>query len=240
VAIAPIRPASTIVVLRPAGDTFEVLLVRRNDKVAFMAGAYVFPGGRVDDDDAAAAAALYIDPAVIPARFSDLSPDEELRHRVAAVRELEEEAAVRVAPEALVPFAHWLTPEIEIRRYDTRFFVVRMPDGQEARHDDVEMTALEWLTPAEAAARFERAEINLPPPTWTTLRQLAAFSTIDDVVEWASRRSIVRVQPGFYKTEQQTMLTLPGDPTYPTIEGWDVPEYTRFLLQDGRWRPVRP
>ena len=35
------------------------------------------------------------------------------------------------------------------------------------------------------------------------------------------------------------MLTLPGDPTYPTIDGWDVPEDTRFLLQDGRWRPVK-
>jgi len=36
------------------------------------------------------------------------------------------------------------------------------------------------------------------------------------------------------------MLTLPGDPTYPTIEGWEVPEETRFVLQDGRWRAERP
>ncbi|MEZ5288614.1 MAG: hypothetical protein R2712_28165 [Vicinamibacterales bacterium] len=45
------RPASTVVVLRAAGTAYEVLLVRRNDRVAFMAGAFVFPGGRVDDDD---------------------------------------------------------------------------------------------------------------------------------------------------------------------------------------------
>ena len=44
------RPAATVIVLR-AGDPFEILMVRRNDKVAFMAGSFVFPGGRVDDGD---------------------------------------------------------------------------------------------------------------------------------------------------------------------------------------------
>jgi hypothetical protein len=43
-----------------------------------------------------------------------------------------------------------VTPEIETRRYDTRFFVARMPDGQTAKHDESETTALEWLSPSEA------------------------------------------------------------------------------------------
>jgi hypothetical protein len=46
----PTRPASTVVLLRPA-DPFEVFLVRRSDSIAFMGGAHVFPGGRVDEDD---------------------------------------------------------------------------------------------------------------------------------------------------------------------------------------------
>jgi 8-oxo-dGTP pyrophosphatase MutT (NUDIX family) len=57
------------------------------------------------------------------------------------VRELEEEANVRITIDDLQPFAHWVTPEIEIRRYDTRFFLARMPDGQVAKHDDSETTA---------------------------------------------------------------------------------------------------
>jgi 8-oxo-dGTP pyrophosphatase MutT (NUDIX family) len=232
------RPASTVVVLRSdADDRFEVLLVRRNDKVAFMAGAYVFPGGRVDDEDRAPA--LGLKPAV--SRFPDLTADAELPYRVAAVREVHEEANVSIGIDDLIPFAHWVTPQIETRRYDTRFFLARMPAGQTARHDAGEMTELEWLTPAEAISRCERGDILLPPPTWTTLKQLARFATIDDVIRWASAKPIVCVQPGFIKDEVQTMLTLPGDPLHPTIPGWEIPEDTRFVLQEGkRWTPVRP
>ena len=117
----------------------EVLLVRRNDKVAFMAGAYVFPGGRVDDEDRANARKLT---AAQESRYPDLSADEELPYRVAAVREVLEEANLTITVDGLIPFAHWVTPAIETRRYDTRFFLTRMPDGQTARHDDGEMTTL--------------------------------------------------------------------------------------------------
>ena len=92
---ADARPASTVVVLRPAArDAYEVLLVRRNDKVAFMGGAFVFPGGRVDaaDHDPGHRAGFLS----APARFADISPEEELPYRVAAVRELSEEASLAV------------------------------------------------------------------------------------------------------------------------------------------------
>src|SRR4029453_13791881 len=141
--IAPARPASTVIVLR-AGDPFEILMVRRNDKVAFMAGSFLFSRA----------------PAVA---FRDFSDAEEAPYRAAAVRELEEEANVRITIDDLQPFAHWVTPEIEIRRYDTRFFLARMPAGQVAKHDEGETTALEWLTPREAIERFNRRELLLPP-----------------------------------------------------------------------------
>lgn len=222
--VATLRPAATVVVVRPAADSdaFEVLMVRRNDKVAFMAGAYVFPGGRIDDADATAA-----------------NGDETLAFRIGAVRELEEEAGVRVDPGELLLIAHWVTPEIEIRRFDTRFFLVRMPQGETARHDDAETTEFSWLTPDAAIERCERGEIMLPPPTWTTIKRMRRHRTMDELFEWARSVAIPRVQPQFFKNEEQTMLTLPGDPTYPTIDGWDIPEDTRFLLQDGRWRPVK-
>jgi 8-oxo-dGTP pyrophosphatase MutT (NUDIX family) len=236
---AALRPASTVVVLRPgATAAFEVLLVRRNDRVAFMAGAYVFPGGRVDDADADGLR----DAAFLgePPRFSDLTTADEWRYRAAAVRELMEEANVRVEMDDLVPIAHWVTPEIEIRRYDTRFFLAQMPVGQEARHDDDEVTELAWLTPTDAVERCRRGQIMLPPPTWTTLRQLERHLTLPALLAWARQKRVVRVQPGFVTSEQGSVLTLPGDPSYPTIDGWDVPEETRFVLQEGRgWLPTR-
>jgi 8-oxo-dGTP pyrophosphatase MutT (NUDIX family) len=232
--IVEARPAATVIVLRE-GDPFEFLLLRRNDKVAFMAGSYVFPGGRLDTADYPAP-----DAALEPPTFTDLSAAEEAAYRRAAVREVMEEANVVIEPADLAPLAHWVTPEIEIRRYDTRFFLARMPAGQEPRHDDGEMTALEWMSPKAAIARFERRELLLPPPTWTTIRQLEKWSSIDDVFAWARQRAVVRVMPGFVKTDAVTMLTLPGDPLFPTIPGWEVPEETRFVLEGGaRWQPLK-
>jgi 8-oxo-dGTP pyrophosphatase MutT (NUDIX family) len=230
------RPASTIVVVRPGGP-FDVLLVKRNDNVAFMAGAYVFPGGRVDEEDAAAAL-RYHEP-IDEVRFADLDASEELAYRVAAVRELEEEAGVRVSPSVLIPLAHWVTPEVETRRYDTRFFLARMPDGQEPRHEQGETTEFVWLSPQQAVARCQQDEIMLPPPTWTTLKRLAAFASVDDVFAWARAQRIARIQPNLVRDAHQTTLTLPGDPTHPTLPGWDVPDDTRFVLHGGRWKPVR-
>ncbi len=233
--IVAARPAATVIVLRE-GDPFEVLLLRRNDQVAFMAGSYVFPGGRVDPADHPAAGA-----SLSPSSFSDLSDAEEAAYRQAAVRELKEEANVTVAPADLAPLAHWVTPEIEIRRYDTRFFLARMPAGQQPRHDNGEMTALEWVSPDQAVAKFGRREMLLPPPTWTTIRQLEKLTSIDAAFAWARQRRIVRVMPVFIKTDAVTMLTLPGDPLFPTIPGWEVPEETRFVLEDGaRWQPLKP
>ena len=234
------RPAATIVVLRQStAHPFEVLLMRRNDKVAFMAGAYVFPGGRVDDADVARAHALRVD---VPAasRFPDLTPDEDLAHRVAAIRELEEEAAVRLTIDALVPMAHWVTPDSEARRYDTRFYVASMPPDQEARHDDGEMTEMAWLAAAEAIDRCRQGAMMLPPPTWTTLKRLARFASMDDAFGWARSTPIVRVQPHLVREDRKATLTLPGDPSYPASPGWEVPEDTRFVLEEGKgWKPAK-
>jgi 8-oxo-dGTP pyrophosphatase MutT (NUDIX family) len=197
------RPASTVVLLRPTATRFEVFMVKRHDAVAFMAGAHVFPGGRVEADDAA-------------------DTDEE-RHRLAAVRELHEEAGVRVAPDALVPFAHWVTPQVETRRYDTMFFVAALPAAQTAAHDGVENTESAWFDPAEALDACRRGDILLPPPTWVTLRRLAAFSTIEDVLAWARTTTIVRVQPVVGDRDGARTLTVPDDGT-------------RFVLRDGRWQ----
>lgn len=240
--IAPLRPASTVVVLRDAAGGPQILMVRRNDRVAFMAGAYVFPGGRVDPGDSEGLEGLeaWRREGGAP-RFEDLDLTGEWAFRRAAARELLEEANVEVSPGSLEPFAHWVTPEIEIRRYDTRFFLARMPEGQDARHDEGEMTALQWVTPDEAIEQCLQGHILLPPPTWTTLRQLAPCRSADEAFAWARRRTIVRVQPGFIKSDEVTMLTLPGDPLFPTLPGWDVPDETRFVLEEGnRWLPQKP
>jgi 8-oxo-dGTP pyrophosphatase MutT (NUDIX family) len=269
-------PASTVVVVRSA-PSYEVLMVRRNDRVAFMAGAFVFPGGRVDPADFATDARTWCDGSDQLPGFPDLTAEQELPYRVAAIRELEEEAAVllarddgglvpqhaasrvraalhgtrdlaaavmheglRLALDALQPLAHWVTPDVEGRRYDTRFFLALMPDGQCAQSDASETTALVWISPADAIERGRRGEITLPPPTWTTLRRLARFETVNALFASLRHIHIVRVQPVVVRLGDRTILTLPGDPGNPAPPGWEVPEETRFILEEGgAWRPMR-
>lgn len=278
--VPPIRPAATVVVLRTATDgAVQVLMVRRNRAIAFMGGAYVFPGGRMDAGDAVISpdAMAGVDGLDAMGRFPDLSPDVEAAFRVAAIRELLEEAGVllarrdgrivdaatasqlraeiaassalpiaaasrglRLALDAVMPFAHWVTPPIEIRRYDTRFLLARMPPGQHATHDEGETTALEWVRPLDAIARCEAGEMHLPPPTWTTLKRLARFATVDEAWAWAERTTIVRIDPGFTREGGVTRLVLPGDPTYPRPDGLEPIEDVRFELVDGQWRAVGP
>ena len=272
------RPATTVVVIRPSSTRFDVCLVRRHDEVAFMGGAHVFPGGRLDDGD------WLTDPSpicdgfdVASAQIRDLPPADSAAHHVGAIRELFEEAGlllarsvsgsplsppelaaqraslmsgttsiepiahaldVRLSCQALTYFANWRTPESETKRYDVRFFLARAPEGQVVTHDGHETTESLWIDPAEATARCRRGEMLLAPPTWTTLRILDRFSTVDEAVAWARAQRPTRVQPRLFEVGGVRMLALPGDEVYPPVEGFDTPRETRFRLEGGRWSPV--
>ena len=95
------------------------------------------------------------------------------------------------------------------------------------------------MRPAEAVARGARGEILLPPPTWTTLKRLDRFASVDEAWQWAATTPIVRIQPGFSREGGVTTLMLPGDPTYPLPpRASSRSRTTRFELADGAWRPV--
>jgi 8-oxo-dGTP pyrophosphatase MutT (NUDIX family) len=252
-----------------------VFLVRRSDSIAFMGGAHVFPGGRVDETDRLDHAAGDGTAEAI-ARMTDVPAEVAMAHHVAALRELFEEAGVllarplpvssverlashrrrllagtttfaeiirlerlRLAFDELAYFAHWVTPEIETRRFDTRFFIARAPEGQTPIHDEGETSHSEWFEPAAAIEQCRAGAISLPPPTWTTLSMLAKFTSIEDVFSWARRKAIPRVQPRFEKRGDRTLLFYPGDPMYPPVEGFDASD-TRFVLENRRWRPITP
>jgi 8-oxo-dGTP pyrophosphatase MutT (NUDIX family) len=237
--VAPERPASTVILLRPSRSRFEVLLVRRHENVAFMGGAHVFPGGSVDPEDQPADAnelALRLAPAI--ARMDDVPPAQAIALHVAAARELFEESGVRVEPHQLTPFARWVTPEFQPKRFDTWFFVAVAPAGQMATHDGIENSESAWTDPADAIEMCRRGDISLPPPTWTTLRKLSSFPTVDDVVSWAREARIVPVKPAVIEREDDRLLMLPGDPLNPAPEGFEVPPETRFLVKNGKFTPV--
>ncbi len=95
----------------------------------------------------------------------------------------------------LFPWAHWITPEIEPRRYDTRFFVAALPPGQQTRDVGGEADATMWLTPQEALDRYERGRLALLPPTFITLTELCDYATAAEVVAAAAEREVAPVLP---------------------------------------------
>jgi 8-oxo-dGTP pyrophosphatase MutT (NUDIX family) len=187
------RQAASVIVLRGGGDGLEVLLLRRDPGARFMAGAWVFPGGAVDAHEG----------------------EGDSSHRVAAVREVEEEAGLRLPdPAALIKFSRWITPPQMTIRFDTHFFLAHAPDGQEPRVDGREMVDLAWHAPAGALAAHRRGELELVFPTIKHLEQLAAFASASELLEWAAGREVVAVEPHVTITGETARVVLPGEPGY--------------------------
>lgn len=261
VAPAAPRDAATVIVLRTAagGAGVEVLMLRRPAAMKFAPGAYVFPGGSVDQADYAAEVGWHgPSPAEFGARLGATA--EVARALVcAAVRETYEEAGVLLAgpsdggpfpvpsgpswdadraalaagtltlaellsrrglvlrADLLVPWARWITPEGEPRRFDARFFAAALPDGQQAVGHEAEAEHVAWLTPASAIGAARAGEISLLPPTAATLNELgsavAAGAGLDGIL--ATRRAIEPICPRLVLEEGLAWLVIPDGVGYP-------------------------
>ena len=115
----------------------------------------------------------------------------------------------------LRPWAHWVTPEIEPKRFDTRFFVAALPAGQTPVHFHGESDHSEWALPRVAVDRHANGEIAMLPPTVFTLAELGAYGTVAAVMAAATARDVKRVLPKIVVSGDDVLLLLPGDPGYP-------------------------
>jgi len=184
-------PASSasVILVRDAADGIETYVLHRHARMPFAASMVVFPGGRLDSADEAA----------------DSDPV-----RACAVRETAEETGVHLSEDDLVPWAHWITPEPEPRRYDTNFFVAVMPEDQEARDISGETDRAEWDSPAATLAAADRGEIALMPPTRSILLELAELHSVAELLAAANDRVIEYVLPELIKTESGWAIRYPS------------------------------
>jgi 8-oxo-dGTP pyrophosphatase MutT (NUDIX family) len=100
----------------------------------------------------------------------------------------------------LRPFAHWITPPVEPRRYDTKFFAAALPVGQEARHVSGEADEASWLTPSAALAELEAGIRPMLPPTSHTLGQLASFPDVAAALAGSPPEPLHPISPRFEET----------------------------------------
>jgi len=224
--LEPATPAATVVLLRDAPDGLETLMLRRNSRLAFAGGAWVFPGGRIDPEDFPGGVAVDHDDALLTAA------------RNAAVREAMEEADLAVDVDGLVWFSHWTPAAGAPIRFATWFFMSRAPEGR-VTVDDGEIHEHIWIRPAEAIRRREVGEIELIPPTWMTLFNLTEFPSVDAALGRARSEA-----PAFYlsrigRTDEGVVVMWAGDVAY---ENGDLeapgPRNRLVMLPDG-WRVER-
>jgi 8-oxo-dGTP pyrophosphatase MutT (NUDIX family) len=187
------RPAATVILLRRGGKHVErglqVLLVRRNPEARFMPGVWVFPGGSVDAEDG----------------------DGEEAHRVAAVRELGEEAGIEVPSDELIAYSRWITPRIVPIRFDTRFYVALAPAHSPPRPDGSETVDAGWFGPQAALDAHRAGELPLVFPTIKHLESLVGYGNAAEALEAARRRVVRPIEPEVVGEGKARRIVLPDD-----------------------------
>ena len=186
----PIRQAASVIAARRGDNGPEVLVLERGAASRFLPGYVVFPGGAVDEADRELASRWF--------------GDDSQGHRAAAVRELVEEAGlaltaaglvdagnpdsldpVHAAPppvEHLVQVAHWVAPDDVPVRFDARYFGVAAPEGLDPAPDGAEAAHAWWASPRELMREWEQGRRKLYWPTFFTMTQLAACSSVEELL----------------------------------------------------------
>jgi glyoxylase-like metal-dependent hydrolase (beta-lactamase superfamily II)/8-oxo-dGTP pyrophosphatase MutT (NUDIX family) len=251
------RPAATLILLRDSAAGPEVLMLQRTQSAVFLGGAYVFPGGSLDESDA--------DPRILKRILGLDAKDPPVPYWVAAVRECFEEAGILclarknnsplnaesllhyrkrpfvellenedlyIPAGALAYYGHWITAPGRSRRFDTRFFLAVAPEGQAGSHDAMETIHDVWITPREALERGARNEIELVPATQSTLQDLKTFKTAREAFETVRSRPAPEVNRACWaQGKDGAKLFRRTDPQYFEIH-WSDPEETGETTYD--------
>ena len=236
------RPAATVVIVRDRPQARpEILMMERATTMAFAGGALVFPGGGVDAADRAWAADMadVADVDEVAARLAAIretleesglgvgfatSPDQlqlsEMRAALTAgnsLRAIVEAQRLELALDQLVPFSRWHPARSEnaIRIYDTRFYAVRAPDGQEASADATENIRLFWSSAEATIARCDAGNGRIIFPTRRNLERLALFDSFADIAAHAASIPVEKIRPWLEERDGQPHLCIPDHLGYP-------------------------
>jgi 8-oxo-dGTP pyrophosphatase MutT (NUDIX family) len=241
-------PAATLILVRERGSgPPELLMVERAESMAFAAGAWVFPGGRIDEGDerlagrfaaehgSAKIAAIRetIEETAVPAGLGAPPRPEhclDIQAALAAGQEFDEivdQAGLALDLDALTPLARWVPRFHAKRRFDTLFFVARVPDGDWQPNVFVrECSGAHWASAAEVLERDRAGELQLIFPTRRTLERLAQHASYDEIVADARAHAIDPISPWVDEVGGERFITIPDGIGFPV---------TRERLE-GLWR----
>lgn len=222
------RPSASTILLRESEAGLETLMIERLGGSSFAPGAWVFPGGAVDPEDGGIAGDFREDLTLAT-------------RKVCAVRELFEETGIwigaplddaeewrrgllggtrrfadlasgsRPSLDRLTWTSHWFTPVGSPKRFDTYFFLVRVPSDCEAHAEKSEAVATLWITPEAALERRERGELSMVFPTVRNLKAICGYRDAEALVASRQGVKIEPVLPVIVMSGGTARLGVPGE-----------------------------
>ena len=218
-------PAATVVVIREAANTgeLEVLMLRKNSRLQFAGGQWVFPGGRVDADEL---------------EGNDL----DRAYQLAAIRETKEEANIDLASNTLYRFARWVTPVTAKKRFDTWFYVTLLSSEQDTpvAVDGSEIQEHRWMSPSAVLKARDSKELEIMPPTYLTLLEIKDFTQYAELIDFYEQREFPDIMPKTHHIDGKMLLLYPGDAGYEVNDTTitDEPQH-RFLMGPDKWQYIK-
>lgn len=231
-------PASTLVLWRDGSAGPEILVVERSARMAFAAGAIVFPGGRIDQADRELAAALgrnddaakvtairetIEETGVVPAVEGrvDQALGEELQaslHSGADFATLLNAHGLELDLDALTPFARWMPAFKQPRKFDTLFYLAAASAGEWVPNpQEGECIAAEWASPPALLDRIARGESSAIFPTKRNLERLAQHDSFESLVADARSHSLDTIIPWVEEIDGEPHVRIPEGRGYPVI-----------------------
>lgn len=147
--------------------------------------------------------------------------------------------ALRLQTLSVVPWSRWITPtapSVMNKRFDTRFFVAAVPDGQVASHDNFETTDSVWLSPRQALQQYWDRQIELAPPQIMSLAHLSRHADVASVLAAAHARQPPVIQPEPFDDEGSRVICYPGDARH-SVREQALPGPTRLAYRNKRFEP---
>ncbi len=147
-------------------------------------------------------------------------------------------------------WSHWITPKKMKKRFDTRFFIVLMPENQTCAPDNLETTQGIWMSPKIALEKNLMSQVPLSPPAVVTLTDLSKFDSVEDLKkEMKTHNWGAPIAPNLYPTDAGPVIIEPWDPQFGSrekvefqnLENKVLPagsKFSRIWCDKGVWKPV--
>ena len=242
-------PASSILLVKDTQYGIEVLMVKRSSRPPFS-DLYAFPGGKVDESDFNELYFSSIESNKENNFHKSMCNDtKKIAFVIAAIRELFEETNILIPKkngsslsslnkdeiffelfknnqltidfDKLALLSHWITPAVEPKRFDTRFFIYQVDDNVYPKHDGIEIVESFWITPQEALKKSKCGDMNMILPTINNLKDISRFNSVKELMnEYRSKTwyDFDEILPKIFKENGKWKLLMPGQSGYEKAE----------------------